>query len=441
MSKLKNTGFLFFFLLIVQFIVAQDSVKHLTVDEAIALALSGNTAIKTASLDEQIAKAKYRQTDAIFLPQAGFSYTAFTTNNPLNAFGFKLQQQSIKASDFDPSLLNKPSATPDFTTKVEVQQPLLNMDLLYQRKGAAKQIEIAKLSTSRTKDYLSLQTRQAYLQLQMAYDAEKVLKEALVTINAIYKSTKDYYDQGLIQRSDLLNAEVQVKNAEMQLKNNRSNIQDASDMLSLLMGQSPGVVYTTDSIVMNKKILADSLQLSADRADLRAMQKGVEAYDMLIRSQKMSYLPRLNAFAAYQLNDNRMFGFNAGSYIAGVQLSWNIFNGNRTKHSITEKNLEKDKLTRQLEQQKSEAQVQINHAKRQLSDAAFSMQQQLLAAERSAEALRVIRNRYAQGLVKTTDVLMAQTQLSQQQLGYVQAVYNYNLAAAQLQFLSTSSNQ
>ena len=70
--------------------------------------------------------------------------------------------------------------------------------------------------------------------------------------------------------------------------------------------------------------------------------------------------------------------------------------------------LEKEKLAKQLDQQKSEAQLQINHARRQLSDASFVMKQQQLAVEQASEALRVLQNRYTQGLVKTTDVLMAQ---------------------------------
>jgi outer membrane protein TolC len=65
------------------------------------------------------------------------------------------------------------------------------------------------------------------------------------------------------------------------------------------------------------------------------------------------------------------------------------------------------------------------------------MKQQQLAVDQATEALRVLQNRYMQGLVKTTDVLMAQTQLSQQRTAYVQAVFNYNLAAASLQFLTT----
>lgn len=430
------TIFLLTFLLAGLSATGQGS-RHLTMDEAIASALANNHAVKMSGLDEQIAKARYQQTNAIFLPQLGLSYTAFNTNNPLNAFGFKLQQKLITAADFNPDLLNHPSSTSDFTTKFELQQPLLNMDMLYQRKAANKQIELYKLSTQRTKEYLSFETQKAYLQLQLAYNGESVLKEALATAKAFQKTAHDYFDQGMIQKSDLLNADVHVSSIETQLSAASSAIKDASDMLSLLMGQPTGTVYTIDSASYNNKLSADTLLFTTERADFKAMQKAMDAYALMIKASKMSYLPRLNAFGSYQLNDNRMLGFGANAYMAGVQLSWTLFNGTRTKHTITQQSLEKDKLAQQLDQQKSEAQLQIAHAKRQIEEAAFAIKQQKLSVEQSAEALRVTQNRYAQGLVKTADVLMAQTQLSQQQLGYAQAVFNHNLAMAYLQFLTS----
>lgn len=424
-----------FLLLASSWAMAQDSTVYLNLNKAIDAAVSANNAARLSKLDEQIAEARFRQTDAIFLPNVNLSFAGFSSNNPLNAFGFKLQQKSITAADFNPALLNDPSATADFSSKIELQQPLLNLDMLYQRKGAARQIEMYKLISQRTKDYLAFETEKAYLQLQMLYNAHQVLKEALTTAMAFKKNTKDYFDQGLLQKSDLLNAELQVLNLENQLQNASSNIRDASDMLSLLMGQPTGTVYRVDSITEYNKINKDSLYIPADRADFKAIQKGIEGYDWMIKASKMSYLPRLNAFASYQTNDKKMFGFNASAYLVGVQLSWNIFNGNRTKHSITQQLAEKDKLARQLDQQKSESAWQLDHAKRQIDNAHFSMKQQALAVEQAAEALRVLQNRFSQGLVKTSDVLLAQTQLSQQKLGAVQAIYQYNLAAAQIQFL------
>ena len=417
---------------------SQNRIKHLSLQEAITASASSNNAIKLSALDVQIASTKFRQAGAAFLPQASFSYSAITTNNPLNAFGFKLQQRSITKADFDPELLNNPSATPDFAARFEVHQPLLNVDMRYQRKAAAKQVEMHELLSERTRESLSFETEKGYLQLQIAYEENTVLNEALVAAKAVYKISRDYYNQGLIQKSDLLNAELHVLNIETRVKSSKSGIGDASDMLSALMNQATGTVYTIDPISITNAEFGDTAGLPDERSDFKALYKGMESYDMMIRSTKMSYLPRLNAFASWQLNDNSMLGFNANSHLAGIQLSWNIFNGNRTKNTISQQRLEKEKLVHQLDQQKSEAQVAINRARRQLADASYFMKQQQLAVEQAGEALRVLQNRYVQGLVKTTDVLLAQTQLSKQKLGYVHALFNFNLAAVTLKFLMIS---
>ena len=418
--------------------LSQDRTQHLSLQEAIAASITSNKAIKLSALDVQIARTKFRQADAVFLPQANISYTAITTNNPLNAFGFKLQQRSITETDFNPELLNNPSATPDFSAKFEIHQPLLNADLIYQRKAAAKQVEMYDLLFERTKEYLSFESEKSYMQLQMAYEENKVLNEALVLAKAVYKTSRDYYDQGLIQKSDLLDAELHVINIETRVKSSMSGIEDASDQLSILMDKETGTVYTIDPITIANPVFADNEAWLVGRSDFKAVNKAMESYEMMITSSKMSYLPRLNAFASWQLNDNSMLGFNANSHLAGIQLSWNIFNGNRTKYTISQNRFEKEKLVKQLDQQKSEARMAINHARRQLSDASFFMKQQKLAVEQASEALRVLQNRYTQGLVKTNDVLLAQNQLSQQKLGYVHALFNYNLSAATLKFLMIS---
>lgn len=437
---MKKRGLLLYFVVSLNFGAwTQHTVQYIGLTEALSASGNNNPSVKLSTLDVKIAGAKFRQTDAMLLPQANFSYTAVTTNNPLNAFGSRLQQSSITAADFDPKRLNNPSGTQDFSAKFELQQPLLNQDLLYQRKSISRQVEMYRLMSDRTGEYIRFETRKAYLQLQITYEQQKVLNEALATSKTIYKTAKDYYDQGLIQKSDLLSTALHVMNLETQVINVQSAIQDASDVLSILMGRSTGVVYTVDTIYMSKNIIADSMILPAERSDFKALQKGIESYDLMIRSAKMSRLPRLNAFASYQLNDKSLLGLNANAYMAGVQLSWNIFNGNRTKNIISQDQLEKEKMATQLDQQKRDAQLQLNHTGRQLSDALFDMKQQQLAVEQASEALRVLKDRYAQGLAKTSDVLMAQTQLSQQKLGYIQAVFNYNLAVASILFLTAAN--
>lgn len=411
--------------------------EYLTMDQAVQSATSENRAVQIAKKDEEISAARYKQTDAVYLPQASFSYTALSTNNPLNAFGFKLQQKEITAADFNPALLNNPNATPDFMTKVEVQQPIINMDMIYKRKAALKQNEIYGLATQRTKEYLAFEVQKMYLQLQLAYQGKKVLQSALKTAEAFSKLSNDYYNGGLMQKSDLLNAQLQVSGIQTSLAEIDNNIANASDYLSLLMNKPSGVTYLTDSTSASLS-LSDTASVNEERADLKAIKKSIESYNLMLTASKKSYLPRLNAFASYQFNNSAMFKYDASAYLAGVQLNWDIFKGNTTKNKIAEQQLEIEKMQSQLSMQKEQSELQLLQAKRDASNAKFKMDQNRLAAQQAEEALRITENRFQQGLVKATDVLEAQTKLTQKQMAFSEAAFQYNLSIYQIQFLTTT---
>lgn len=420
----------------------EPTTRKLTLNEAIAATLNNNKAARIAKLDENIARANYRQTDAVFLPQVSFSYTAMTTNDPLNAFGYKLEQRSITPNDFNPALLNHPSSTADVMTKLEVQQPLLNADMLYARKGAEKQIQVYQYQSQRTNEHLTFEVQKAWLQLQLAYKAVNVLEDAQKTAQSVYKFTDDHFQQGLIQKSDVLNARVHLTTVESTLAKAKSNISNASDYLSVLMGTKTGIVYTVDDQSDPGQLAADTSQRVADnRADFMAMQKAIDASDMMLKSNRMSYLPRLNAFGNYQYNDAHLTGFGANSYLAGIQLSWDIFKGNTRKNKIDAQKLERDKLTEQLAQQKQQSQLELNKAFRDLSDTRFEISQDRASVEQATESMRILQNRYQQGLINTTDVLMAETQLSQQRFALAQAEFNQAVTKAYIQLLTSSASK
>jgi hypothetical protein len=59
--------------------------------------------------------------------------------------------------------------------------------------------------------------------------------------------------------------------------------------------------------------------------------------------------------------------------------------------------------------------------------------------EQATEALRILSDRYKEGLTRTTDLLAAQAQLSQQRLQLAQAVMSYNITTYYLNLLSTAN--
>jgi outer membrane protein TolC len=421
--------------------IAQQKTEFLSIREAVDAVTSNNSAVQSARIDEAIAQQKYKQTNAGFLPQVNFSYTALASNNPLNVFGFKLQQRTVTAADFNPDLLNHPSGTSDFTTKIEVQQPLLNIDAVYMKKSAEAQVESYQFKTKRTKEYLTFETQKAYYQLQLTHQAVGVWEESLSTVKSIYDFTNNRFNQGLIQKSDLLNVEVQVLDIESKLNEAKANVLNASDYLGVLMNKPTGILYRTDSLKEMQSNGKTELNLPGNRTDFLAIEKAIEATGLMMKSSKMKLLPRINAFGSYQLNDKKLAGFNANSYMAGIQLTWNIFDGNNIKRQVAGLQLEQDKLGVQLHSMQQENQMMLDKSYRDLANALFKIKQQNAAISQADEALRILQNRYNEGLVNTTDILTAQTQLSQQKLMLGQAIFSSNISHAYIQFLTAQELQ
>ena len=131
-----------------------------------------------------------------------------------------------------------------------------------------------------------------------------------------------------------------------------------------------------------------------------------------------------------------MFQGNASGYLIGAQLSWDIFQGSKRfgKTQKSKAELEKSKLA--YNQYVSQSNLELNKVKRQLVDAKNKLELTELAVQQSEESLRIRKNRFKEGLEKTSDLLQAETQFAQKQLEYYQTVFEYNFTQTYIQFLT-----
>lgn len=397
-----------------------------------------NLQIKIANQDFKSAQADYRQSKAIFLPSISASYTAIATTNPLMAFGSKLNQEVLTASDFNPALLNDPARIKNFATKIEVLQPLINVDGLYGRQAAKAKMEAFSLQTERTKEYLELEANKAFMELQLGYKAVTVLEKANKTAEANLKLIENYFKQGILQKTDLLSVQVRVNEIKNQLQYAKSNVQNASDYLALLLNEdSSNKVYKPIEELENTIVIETiNTTLSSNRKDIQAMDKSNEAYGKMLQSSKMNFLPRLNAFGSYELYDDSLFGTSAKGYLVGAQLSWTLFDGFKSIGKMEKSKAEFQKSEIETQQYKAKSQLELNKTNRQLKDAENKVNLSKLALEQSQEAYRIRSNRFTQGLEKTTDLLQSETLMFQKELEFLQAVFEYNFTQNYLHFLT-----
>lgn len=416
---------------------AQDTLV-ISQPEFVEKVIQNNGSAKIADKQAAMAKADFQQSNALYLPTVTASYTAMLTNNPLMAFGSKLNQEILTQQDFNPDLLNDPDKVENYATEIMVLQPLLNLDGVYERNAARIQHEAYQLKAERTKEYLELEATKLYMQLQLAYEAVGVITRAHETAGEAVKIVTDYYDQGMVQKADLLDARVRLNEVKSQLQYARSNVQNTSDQLLVLMGEAPGT-YTLSpqsGAPLNYDIATYAGTLPENRKDLMAMSKAVSGYESMLKSSKMKFIPRVNAFGSFQMYDNEVFQFGASGYLIGAKASWDIFNGYSKIAKTRKAKLEVEKARLEQEEYVSQQQAELIKANRMLADAKNKVELYQLAFDQANESYKVRRDRFEQGLEKTVDLLMTESQMYHKELQLQQAIFEYNFTKEYLDFLT-----
>jgi len=425
-----------FCLTLISFYTSAQQTKAISLQEAISTAQQKNTQIKIAKQNKAISKAQYQQSISVFLPNVTVNNAVMTTNSPLNTFGFKLLQQTTTIADFSPAVLNNPEVLTNFSTQVQLQQPIINLDGFHQRKAAKLANQASEFVLARTKDGIKLKVQSAYLKLQLSYKALEVVKKALATVNANHKYVSDLYKQGLVQKSDVLNVDVYVATVKNQLQQTKSMIKNTSDQLAYILGNTDKevILIPKDSLTLLNNT-ADLKDLNIERADILAYKSQVEAQKQMVKSSQSAFLPRANAFANYEWNTADYLGFKANNYLVGVQLSWSVFSGGKHLNKIKQEKATLNKAELGFNDYITQTKLDFQKTKRQLNDAFANLHRTKLAVSQSAEVLKITTNRYKQGLEKTTDLLTAQTQYQSKQLEYYQAILMYNVTCNYLKFL------
>lgn len=202
------------------------------------------------------------------------------------------------------------------------------------------------------------------------------------------------------------------------------------------MNDETYVIYTPKDELAVSTFTIEDKTISENRSDIKAMQLASNAYEAMNKADKMSFLPRLNAFGSYELYDDQIFQGDANGYIFGAQLTWDIFQGSKRFGKMQKSKAEFEKSKLEYTQYVSQSNLELNKAKRAFTDAENKLKLTSLALDQSEESLRIRTNRFKEGLEKTTDLLIAETQYAQKQLEYYQTIFEYNYAQAYLQFLT-----
>jgi len=417
-----------------------DSSNVYTLEEALRLASDNNHEILKSLAEVKAAKADNQQANAAFLPAIELSNSFSSTNDPLYAFGFKLQQQNVSMADFDPNVVNSPGTIDHFHTQVLVEQPLVNVDAWMGKSAARHKLKATELKSEYTKEYVQFLVKQTYYALQLAHNRVEVIQKAKSAIEAYLKVAEDNLQQGYLKDADVLAIKVRQYELQVQEKEATGQVKSVGEMLNFLLGRDTHLPIQTTSELQQVEFSLLGLSTVVNRSDVVAMQYGLDAYKQMERSSLMKFAPRVNAFGTYNLYDSKFPGTDVDSWMVGVKLQWRIFNGGQNLGKYQKSKAEFQHAQLAYNEYLDKENMELLQAKRQITVTESQLFTYEMAAQQASESLRIRTNRYEQGLERTSDLLMAEAKSAESDLKHLNAIYNYNVAVFKYQLLASESS-
>lgn len=413
--------------------------KIISMDSLVDNVRAKNLSLKINEENLNISQAQYRESLGAILPQVSISHQGFRTNNPVMAFGSRLNQGIFNESDFDVNALNNPEALSNFTTTFKVEQPLLNVDKLIQRKALKYAYKAQEFQNVYRRSALVMKSRTLYMQLQLTYESQKVVEQALNMAKKNYEQTENFYDEGLVQKADLLAAQMRLSEVKTQNLTVNQEIKNLSDQIKQLMqDQSEMLLKPLDSLKVID--LWDTEQIEKvsveNTSDLKAFEFKKQSFEKLYDAEKFSFLPRLNAFGQFQYFDDEIFGTSSDNYFFGAELSWDLFKGYTRFARLQKNKAEAEKVNLEQQNYIEQKENDIQKSVRAIEVSEQQMNTNKIMVEQSEEAFRIIKNRYEEGLEKTTDLLAAETRFAHKRLAYLKSIFQYNYNLLYYQFLT-----
>jgi len=416
---------------------AQEEMEF-TLEELKSQVLQNNRSLQINESEFRKARARYRQTNAAFLPQLSVSHNFYRTNNPVQAFGTLLNQGIFTEQDFQIDNLNNPSAISNFTTALSIQQPLINIEKWAQRSALNAQKEAQQLQNKFEEKALLVEVEKLYMQLQLAYKGVEVLEQTRKIAEQNFESIQNFYDEGLLIMPDLLSAEVRLNEVENEYIAAYNKLQNLSDYLLFLMNRDANtVVKPVSKLGLNIVETMDASQIET-REDILAVDLQTKAQSKMQTAAKHSFLPTLNAFGNLQWFSDEAFTTNTRNFFVGASLNWNIFEGGKNIAKLQEENASLDQAKLEASRYASNSNMELEKAKRQFREAEQKLNRNRLSLKQAEKAYQIRKDRFGEGLERTTDLLRAEQQQSSMRLAYNQSIFEFNYAQLYIQFLANT---
>lgn len=397
--------------------------ETLTLDQAIQNAMKNNQLIQGSKARLQAASENVTVGFSRFLPRLDVQERMEHTNSPPLVFTQKLQQEAFTAQDFQLNSLNHPSAYNNWKTQFILTQPIFDQGREWIGYQSAKvQESKTDIELARMRQNIRFLVEKAYYDTLLAQGNLDVLNSSLKTVSVLEALASKRHTAGNALLSDLTSARVHKARVEMERIKAEGDLQVAFARLNKLMGMpqdtswhlSDASDFLNNQPEMLKKSLNELTETAVQkRPDMAIVQKDLELGRLNTKQAGFSYLPSVSLQGAYEMNAKDFVGSDGDAWAVAGVISFNLFNGTGDKARIAAAKSEEQAVSHRVKDMEEQVRMEVREAYYNLRTAVQQREVARRSIENAQEALRILQNRYNNGLALMVEVLTAETALKQ----------------------------
>ncbi len=409
-------------------------VLQLTLDEALKIALSDNPTIKVADQDIELKKVSAKEAWQSLLPTVDLNGTiTYTIKTATMNIGGNQVKMGNDASNTWNGALN--ISLPIYAPAVYRTMKMTKDDIaLAAEKSRASRLDLIN------------QVTKAYYQLMLAQDSYAVLQKSYNYSEENYNVVKAKFEQGSVSEYDKISAEVQMRNIKPNVVAAANAVNLAKTQMKVLLGiGDPELEIQIQDNLKNYEQAVhehDPLeQVSLEQnTTLRQFTFNEKLLDHSLRIQKSAFIPTLALNYQYQyqalFNQNFQFwNYNwTPSSTLALTLSIPLFHAdNFTKMKTTRIQMQQLAENRLNTERQLNMQVQTYLDNMQASNEQMASNKESVA--QAEKGLLIAQKRYDVGRGTILELNSSEVALTQAELTYNQAIYDYLTARADLDCL------
>jgi outer membrane protein TolC len=291
-----------------------------------------------------------------------------------------------------------------------------------------------------------VQVEVTYYDVLLALQQITVQEASVELLTRELADTTRRYDAGTVPRFNVLRAEVELANARPKLIRARNSYRITKNTLVNQLGFSiPKEALEDIPLTLAGKLAAEPYKIELPQAIALALERRTELSALRktqalrkedIVNAKAPYKPSLQAYGGYDVHNSLLshdLTDEKNGWIAGVLLTWSLYDGNRTKGKVMEATALYERAGVELDDTGRRIELEVRTAYSNFIEADEVLKSQEKVVEQAEEALRLARARSEAGTGTQLDVLSAQTALTEARSTQIQALRDYSVARARLE--------